>query len=69
MTKSFTSTVLLLLISVLMILGSSNAKIFGKKVNGPAKNTVINDSFWKAKYGDYEISQEGFPFNFVMPAV
>lgn len=60
----------LLLVLLALTVDSSNAKRSApRKKAVPNMNNVPSSSFWKAKYGDYEISQEGFPFNFVMPAV
>ena len=71
MTSSIKSAVFFLLVATMMVT-SSNAKRSAtpkKPATVPNMNDIPSSSFWKAKYGDYEISQEGFPFNFVMPAV
>ena len=68
--NSLRTTILFAIIVALAALGTSQAKRAPKKAAPQINaNDVPSSSFWKAKYGDFEISQEGFPFNFVMPAV
>ena len=72
--KSFLLSIFtVVVVTLVLAMEGAHAKATPRKTAAAAASSAAamkpSSSFWKAKYGDYEISQEGFPFNFVMPAV
>lgn len=65
----FFALFLLAVVAISHIEAKATNKPLKAPKTAPTKEDVPSSSFWKAKYGDYEMIQEGFPFNFIMPAV